>query len=332
VRIIDPAQHPVPFVHQLLLSGVGPRPIALVATMDAEGRHNLSPFSFYNAFGANPPIVAVSPAFRGTDGTPKHTYVNILETREFTISAVSYAMLDQINLASSDYPAGVNEFIKAGFGTLPSVHIAPPGVAESPFVMECRLVHAYESGGRPGGGNLLIGEVVCFHVRESAYSGDKLDPRKLDLVARMGYNWYCRANGDALFELSKPRGAGVGIDALPAFIRDSALFTGSDLARFGSLTSLPAIEQLMARWQDELDAVQTADHGAQHQAVEDGGDPVEDLTAVQRDMRSREASSAAIAERLQACARRFLAAGNIERAVFCAFVSEAALVERLRQL
>lgn len=329
----DPAGHPVPFVHQLLLSGVAPRPIALLASIDENGTHNLSPFSFFNAFGANPPIVAVSPAFRGSDGTPKHSYLNIKATREFTISVVTHSMLEQINLASSDFPAGVDEFVKAGFGKRSSVKVAPPGVAESPFVMECKLVHAYETGGgRPGSGNLLVGEVVCFHVDESVYTGDRLDPRKLDLVARMGYNWYCRANGDALFEVPKPRGVGIGVDALPAFIRDSAVLTGRDLARFGGLSEPPDPMEIESQWEHELSAMrERIDHGGPLNIPDEDGGPGAELHELQYEMLTGAAAGADIANRLQSCARRFLEAGNIERAVFCAWVADPATIQRLRK-
>jgi flavin reductase (DIM6/NTAB) family NADH-FMN oxidoreductase RutF len=329
MRSFHPEQHPIPFVHQLLLSGVGPRPIALVGTADADGRHNLSPFSFFNAFGANPPVVAVSPAFRGSDGSPKHTYLNILATEEFTVSAVSFAMLDQINLASSDYAAGVDEFVKASFTKLPSEKIAPPGVAESPFVMECRLLHTYETGGNAGSGNLLVGKVVCFHVSDDAYTDGKLDPRKLDLVARMGYDWYCRANGDALFELSKPRGVGVGIDALPEFIRMSMVFTGSDLARFGSLTSLPDTAALLEVWEGDIEAWA---HDSSVHVLEagSGAQSISVLATLLRELLTSTSDDTRTATLLQESARAFIASGDFDRAVLCAFSSDPAFIGRLR--
>lgn len=330
MRTFDPGQHPIPFVHQLLLSGVAPRPIALVSSIDVEGRINLSPFSFFNAFGANPPIVAISPAFRGTDGTPKHTYMNIVATGEFTVSAVDYSMLQQINLASSDYPAGVDEFVKAGFSPLPSGLVTPPGVAESPFVMECKLLHVYETSGLPASGNLLIGEVVRFHVRESAFTDDRIDPHKLDLIARMGYNWYCRAQGEALFELPKPRGVGVGVDALPEHIRNSSAFTGSDLALFGSLEALPEIAGLYQEWRRELNTIPASEDHLESAAL--SAAPETMLEAVQRDLKYGSIPAAELCMRLERCAREFLRHGNLDRAVFCAFVSSPDSIDAVRNM
>jgi flavin reductase (DIM6/NTAB) family NADH-FMN oxidoreductase RutF len=248
MRHIDPSTVPHAESHRYLLSGVAPRPIAFVGTVDADGRPNLSPFSFFNAFGANPPVVAFSPAFRGSDGTPKHTFLNIKATGEFTISAVTYAMIEQVSLASSEFPAGVDEWLKAGFTKLPSAKIAPPGVAESPFVMECRLLHHIDLGGGPASGNLMIGEVVMFHIKESVFDGKYPSAERLDLVARMGGPLYCRASGAAVFTLPKPSHVGVGFDALPDEVRTSDVLTGNDLAKLAGAAAIPGRAALEERW------------------------------------------------------------------------------------
>lgn len=254
MRHIDPDSIPHAEAHRYLLAGVAPRPIAFVGTLDAEGRPNLAPFSFFNAFGANPPVIAFSPAFRGSDGTPKHTLLNIKATGEFTVSVVSYAMAEQVSLASSDFPAGVDEFIKAGFTKLPSEKIAPFGVAESPMVMECRLLRHVPLGNGPASGNLLIGEVVMFHIKESAFDGTYMNAERLDLVGRMGGALYCRASGPAVFTLAKPTGVGIGFDALPHGVRTSDVLTGGDLAKFAGSTAIPDLDVARAFWYERIGA------------------------------------------------------------------------------
>ena len=324
MKHIDPTEHPLPYVHQLLLGGVAPRPIAFVATHDAKGRCNLSPFSYYNAFGANPPVIVVSPAYRGTDGVPKHTFLNIVETKEFTVSAVSFDMVEQINLASSDYEQGVDEFVKAGFTKLPSSVVAPPGVAESPFVMECRLRQYVDTGGLPGSGNLLIGEVVMFHAHESAFTENRLDPRRLDLVARMGGNWYCRANGDALFQLPKPKHNGIGFDALPSHLLESVILTGKDLGMLAAAASLPDSATVLARWKTERARLGAA------QSLPDlfdaelrASNPRGALLRVLGDIREKALTEPYLAARLQRCAQAFLRSGDVDQAWECALMSGA---------
>lgn len=250
MRHLDPAVISPAESHRYLLGGVAPRPIAFVGTLDAEGRPNLSPFSFFNAFGANPPVIAFSPAYRGTDGTPKHTFLNIKATGEFTVSVVSYAMVEQASLASGEYAEGVDEFTKAGFTKLSSHKIAPPGVAESPMVMECRLLQHIDLGGKPASGNLMIGEVVMFHIHESAFNGNYLDADRLDLVGRMGGALYCRASGSAVFTLAKPVHAGIGFDALPEHVLRSTVLTGNDLAKLAGAEHLPDPDTLRAAWNE----------------------------------------------------------------------------------
>lgn len=211
---------------------------------------NLSPFSFFNAFGANPPVIAFSPAFRGTDGSAKHSFLNIQETGEFTVSVVSYSMVEQMSLASADWPASIDEFIKAGFTKLPSEKVGPPGVAESPMVMECKLLQHVDLGGKASSGNLMIGEVVMFHIKESVFDGKYMDHNRLDLVARMGGPYYCRASGSAVFELPKPAGLGIGFDGLPDHVRTSHVLTGNHLAKLAGSSQIPEPDAVRSYWHD----------------------------------------------------------------------------------
>lgn len=248
-RTVNPKEVHFSESHKILLSGVSPRPIAFVGTQDLEGNDNLAPFSFFNAFGANPPVIAISPAFRGTDGKAKDTLLNILATKEFTVSNVSFSMVEQMSLASTDYPHGVDEFVKSGLTKYPSTIVKPCGVAESPLVMECKLIHYLELGGLPGSGNLLVGEVVMFHIQEEMFSGKYLDYKKLDLVARMGGANYAKANGDAVFELPQPTKHGVGFENLPEFIFSKNTFSSNELARLASLTDIPNSQELKNFWE-----------------------------------------------------------------------------------
>lgn len=331
MKTIDPREHPVPFVHRTLLSGVAPRPIALVSTVDGEGQHNLSPFSFFNAFGANPPVIVVSPSYRGKDGTPKHTFENIRDTGEFTVSAVSYAMVEQISLASSDYERGVDEFAKAGFTKLPMDVVAPPGVAESPFIMECRLLQHVDTGGNPGSGNLMIAEVLRFHVRDSAFEGERIDPRRLDLVARMGYNWYCRASGDALFELPKPAHNGIGVDALPEHVRNSSILTGNDLGKLAGVISLPDADAIQARWEHMVAELQPDGGGPDLFVVElRAGSASRAVTALLREWKYGARDDARAAVQLQHCAQAALAADDLVLAWECVLMADATRLAALR--
>ena len=233
---LDPLQ-----TQALLTGGVGPRPIALASTVSPAGARNLAPFSFFNAFGANPPMVAFAPNRRGRDGTVKHTYLNAVATREFVIAAVSYAMVQQMNIASAEYPEAVDEFVKAGFTPRPALRVKPDLVAESPFQMECRLRQELELGSGPGSGLLLVGEVLAFHAREDCWEGGALHPRRLDLVGRNGGSWYTRAGGAALFELPKPVGQPIGLDSLPQPILASSILTGNDLGRLANCAERPPL-------------------------------------------------------------------------------------------
>lgn len=189
---------------KLLLGGVGPRPIALVSTISKEGISNLSPFSFFNAFGSNPPIVAFSPSRRGRDGSFKDTYYNLKETKECVIQAVPYNIVKQVNISSAEYPRGVDEFVESGLTPIDSVVVKPKRVKESPFQMECRLYDLIHLGDKPGSGVLAICEVLVFHVSENVFKDGSIHPDCLDLVGRNGGEFYTRASGAALFELPKP--------------------------------------------------------------------------------------------------------------------------------
>ena len=241
ITSIDPKSVAIPQLHQYLLGGIGPRPICFASTIDADGNPNLAPFSFFNVFSANPPIVVFSPARSGRTGATKNTYDNCKEVPEVVINMVTYDMVQQMSLASSPYPKGVNEFVKAGFTALDSEIVKPLRVKESPYQLECKVIEIKELGDGGGAGNLIICEVVKLHIDE-AIIDDKnhIDPYKIDLVSRMGGNYYCRANGDALFEIPKPiTSIGIGIDALPDAIRLSDHLSGNDLGQLGQLETIP---------------------------------------------------------------------------------------------
>ena len=241
MKHLDPKELSIPELHGYLVGAIGPRPVAFASTIDAEGRPNLSPFSFFNVFGANPPLLIFSPARRGRDNTTKHSYHNVKAVPEVVINVVTYAMVQQTSLASTEYAEGVNEFVKAGFTPIPSDVVRPFRVKESPVQFECRVQQVIETGMGPGAGNLVLCEVVRIHVDEGLLDErGKIDQRRIDLVGRMGGNFYCRAHGDALFELAQPSTQiGVGVDALPPEARNSSILTGNDLGQLGTLLQVP---------------------------------------------------------------------------------------------
>ena len=222
----------------LLISGIVPRPIAFVGTKDNKGNDNLAPFSFFNGFGANPPIVGFSPSLSGRTGKPKDTLLNIKENPEFSISIVDYSIVEQTSLASSEYSRSIDEFTKSGLEKFQCTHVSAPAVKGSPFNMECKLYDIIELGGKPGSGNLILGEVMRFHVRNDIYTNNKIDPLKIDAVSRLGYNWYSRSN-KGLFEIKKPKVNGIGFDSLPEYILNSKEFSGNELAKLASVESIP---------------------------------------------------------------------------------------------
>ncbi|WP_299322812.1 flavin reductase family protein [uncultured Maribacter sp.] len=246
INSIDPNSISQQELHGYLLSAVAPRPICFASTIDKDGNVNLSPFSYFNLFSVNPPIMIFSPSRRGRDNTTKHTLENVLEVKETVINIVNYDMVEQMSLSSTEYGDGVNEFVKAGLTQVPSDKVKPPRVGEAPVAFECVVDQVIALGDGPGAGNLVLAKVVQIHVKKAFLDAEgKLDTPKLDLVARMGGNWYCRANGDALFEIPKPiRTQGIGVDMLPEAVRNSAVLTGNNLGRLGNLEELPNKEAI----------------------------------------------------------------------------------------
>ena len=232
-------------LHGYLLSSVSPRPIAFASTMDDNGNVNLSPFLFFNVFSANPPILIFSPARRVRDNTTKHTLENVLKTKEVVINIVNFEMVQQMSLSSTEYPDGVNEFVKAGFTQVASDMVKPPRVGESPVQFECKVNDVIALGAKGGAGNLIIAEVVKLHIKESVLDAEgKIDAVKIDTVARMGANWYNRSK-EGMFEVLKPiRTMGIGVDALPTSIRNSTVLTGNDLGILGNSEKIPTEEEV----------------------------------------------------------------------------------------
>jgi flavin reductase (DIM6/NTAB) family NADH-FMN oxidoreductase RutF len=243
---IDPKEVSTGAFHAYMLGAIAPRPIAFVSSIDKQGNVNLSPFSFFNAFGSNPPTIIFSPARRVRDNTIKHTLENVYEVDEVVINIVNYNMVEQMSLASCEYDKGVNEFIKSGLTPAPSVKVKPPRVTESPAAFECKVKQVIETGQEGGAGNLVICEIIMAHFHESVLDENgKVDTQKMDLVARMGGDWYCRAFGDALFEVPKPNlNKGIGMDQIPEHIRNSEVLTGNNLGRLGNIEYLPNQEEI----------------------------------------------------------------------------------------
>ena len=249
---LNPKDLSLSALHGLLLGSVAPRPIALASTIDHQGRINLSPFSFFNVFSANPPIMIFSPARRGRDNTTKHTLENVQVVPEVVINVVNYSLVQQVSLASSEYPSEVNEFVKAGLSAISSDMVTPPRVAESPVSFECKVNQVVPLGTDGGAGNLVIAEVQLIHVQsEYMDSQGRIATEKLDLVGRMGGNWYCRASTDALFEVAKPGSViGLGVDQLPDSIRNSKILTGNSLGKLGNIGSLPDQQEVIT-WESQ---------------------------------------------------------------------------------
>lgn len=242
---IDPKDISSAKLQGYLQSAVGPRPIAFASTIDKNGIPNLSPFSFFNIFSANPPILIFSPARRVRDNTIKHTLINAEATREVVINVVNFDIVQQTSLSSSEYPDGVNEFVKAGFTAIPSEMVKPYRVAQSPVQFECKVNEIISLGTQGGAGNLVICEILKMHISESVLDENgNIDPFKIDLVSRMGGNWYSRAN-QGLFEVAKPiTTLGIGVDQIPNFVKESAIFDGNDLGKLGNIEALPTTEEI----------------------------------------------------------------------------------------
>lgn len=245
---IDPKQLSQQEMHQYLLSAVAPRPICLASTIDALGMVNLSPFSFFNVFSSNPPMLIFSPARRGRDNTIKHTLENVMETQEVVVNVVNYPMVNQVALSSANFPKGEDEFKKAGFRPLKSQMVQPPRVAEAPVSFECVVDRVLPLGDGPGAGNLVLAKVVMMHV-ETAFLTEEntLAGEQMDLVARMGDQWYTRVTNKSLFKLPKSLGEiGIGVDALPIEAQRSSVLTGNDLGILGNIAQFPSKKEQQA--------------------------------------------------------------------------------------
>ena len=246
ITTIDPNSITTAELHSILLTAVAPRPIAFASTVDANGNVNLSPFSFFNVFSANPPILIFSPARSVKNNTTKHTLENAKATKEVVINIVNFPIVEQMSLSSTAYDVGVNEFIKSGLTPIPSVKVTPPRVAESPVSFECVVDNIIELGKEGGAGNLVISRVVCIHINNKYTDANgNLDTKKLDLVARMGGSWYARIIEESLFEIPKPLfNKGIGVDSLPKHVLNSTILTGNNLGRLGNLPAIPSSKEI----------------------------------------------------------------------------------------
>jgi flavin reductase (DIM6/NTAB) family NADH-FMN oxidoreductase RutF len=257
MKHFEPDRLSVQDVSALLLGGVAPRPIALVATVSAEGAVNLAPFSFFNAFGANPPMIGFSPSCRVRDGSRKDTYYNLMAVPECTVQAVTFDMVQMVNLASCEYGPEIDEFTKSGLSPIAADLVRPPRVKESPFQMECKLHQMVPLGDGKGSGNLMLCRVVKFHVAEEILGEKGIDPNRIDLVGRMGANYYTRASGEAVFEVEKPGvRLGIGYDLLPRPIRESDILTANNLAQLATIEMIPdegQVRAFIARYEDATD-------------------------------------------------------------------------------
>lgn len=271
---IDPNSISQPELHSYLLSAVAPRPICFASTIDKNGNVNLSPFSFFNVFSSNPPLMIFSPARSGRDNSLKHSHENVKEVPEVVINIVNHAIVEQMSLSSTAYDKGINEFVKAGFTQVPSEKVRPPRVGEAPVSFECTVTQIIELGDTPGAGNLILAKVELMHIDEKYMTKGALDTQKLDLVGRMGGSWYTRSSGDALFEIPKPiRTKGMGVDALPKGIRESKILTGNNLGRLGNLEKLPSEEEINElSTHQELKKIQSKEalHVLAKKTLEDG--------------------------------------------------------------
>lgn len=239
---LNPKELTIPVLQKYLQNAIAPRPVCFASTVNKAGEPNLAPFSFFNLFSSNPPIAIFSPAYSGRTGAAKDTLNNVLEVPECVINMVSYTMVHQTSLASSPFAKGVNEFTKSGFTPIESELVKPFRVKESPVQLECKVIEVKELGKLGGAGNLVICEIVKIHISETVLNEqNNIDTTKIDLVARMGDNWYCRASGDSLFEVQKPvTTLCIGFDQIPDDIKNSTVLTGNNLGLLGSVEELPA--------------------------------------------------------------------------------------------
>lgn len=255
-------------LHGYLLSAVAPRPIAFASTIDKDGKPNLSPFSFFNVFSANPPVLIFSPARRVRDNTTKHTLENVEDVSEVVINVVNYDIVHQMSLSSTEYPEGVNEFEKAGLTMLPSEEVKPFRVAESPIQMECKVNEVVKLGTEGGAGNLVICEVVKLHISEEVLNeDDTINQEALDLVARAGGSYYSRAKS-GFFEIPKPlKTMGIGVDNLPDHVKNSMILTGNDLGMLANVDVLPSnddVEQFVNDISERYPEIKSSTHREKH--------------------------------------------------------------------
>lgn len=242
---IDPKEIPIPQLHQYLIGSIGPRPICFASTVSKDGKPNLAPFSFFNIFSANPPIVIFAPNNSGRDGTPKHTYLNVKEVPEVVINVVTLEMVEKMNVAAAPWEYGVNEFEKAGFTPLASDLIKPFRVAESPVQLECKVLEVKEMGTGGGAGNLVICQVIKVHINEDVLGEDgKISQLKMNLVGRLGGNWYCKTDENSLFQLAQPMQKTIGYDALPNELKQSKVLTANDIGKLAALSTIPTTEEI----------------------------------------------------------------------------------------
>ena len=259
---LDPKELTPVQIQAYMQGAVGPRPIAFASTVDADGNANLSPFSFFNLFSSNPPVLIFSPARRVRNNTVKHTIINAKATEEVVINVANYDMVQQVSLASTEYGDGIDEFVKAGFTKVPSEVVKPYRVAESPVQFECKVQQVVPLGTEGGAGNLIICEVVRIHIKKDILDGDgKIDQHKIDLIARMGGNWYTRAT-PGMFEVEKPLTTlGIGVDALPEDVKKSPIFVGNDWGKLGNVENLPSAEDIAQFKADNPDIAVFSENG-----------------------------------------------------------------------
>lgn len=243
---IDPNDISIKELHQYLLSSIGPRPIALASTIDVNGINNVSPFSFFNVFSANPPILIFSPARRVRNNTTKDTLENVKEIKEVVINIVNEKIVEKMSLTSGEYPSEIDEFVKAGLTPIVSKKIKPKRVKESPVQLECKVNQIIKLGNEGGAGNLIICEVIFIHINSSILNeNNEIEQDKIQLIGRLGNNWYCKAFDQALFEIQKPtEKMGIGLDRIPERIRKSYIFNQNDLAKLASINNIPSNHEI----------------------------------------------------------------------------------------
>lgn len=262
--VINPSETPIPQLHQYLIGSIGPRPICFASTISKEGKPNLAPFSFFNVFSANPPIVAFAPNNSGRTGQPKDTLLNVLEVPQVVINVVSNSIVEKMNVAAAPWEKGISEFEKAGFTPLKSELISPFRVAESPVQIECEVIEVKHFGQGGGAGNMVICKVLRLHINEEILNDEgKIDQHKIDLVGRLGASWYTYSD---LFELGQPMSATIGYDQLPEAVRNSSELTANELGKLAALAEWPSPEIIS---EAKLIEFESRDKMA-HQLISDG--------------------------------------------------------------